>query len=71
MKGNTQNIIHQIFKVGSLEEVSVQQLEQLVEQYPSFGAGHYLLCKKLKLEGDFAYRINLSKKKKIKLNLMI
>ncbi len=55
MKGNTQNIIHQIFKVGSLEAVSVQQLEQLVEQYPSFGAGHYLLCKKLKLEGDFAY----------------
>jgi hypothetical protein len=46
----TQHIIRHLFQVDTLEEVSRQQLEELVEEYPSFGVGRYLLSRKLQAE---------------------
>jgi hypothetical protein len=50
MSLSTQHIIRHLFRVESLEEVSRQQLEELVETYPSFGIGRYLLSRKLQTE---------------------
>jgi hypothetical protein len=47
MTGNTQHIIKQLFRESSLDDIQVAQLEELVQSYPYFGAGHYLLSKKL------------------------
>ncbi len=52
MTGNTQHIVKQLFGDTTLENVSVQQLEELVLLYPSFSIGHYLLSKKLQQEGN-------------------
>ncbi len=52
MIASTRKLIVAIFGKNSLDEVSVSELQQLVEQYPSFQAGHYLLSKKLQLEGS-------------------
>ena len=35
-------IIQHLFQVNSLEDVSRERLETFVEEYPSFGIGHYL-----------------------------
>src|SRR5216684_3721987 len=45
-----QHIIRHLFRVETLEEVPRQQLEELVEEYPSFGVGRYLLSRKLQAE---------------------
>ena len=45
-----QPIIQHLFQVSSLEDVSRQRLESFVEEYPSFGIGHYLLSCKLRGE---------------------
>lgn len=50
MSLSTQHIIRHLFRVESLEEVSRQQLEELVKSYPSFGVGRYLLSRKLQAE---------------------
>ncbi|MBN9380418.1 MAG: hypothetical protein J0H74_06615 [Chitinophagaceae bacterium] len=50
MSLSAQHIIRHLFRVESLEEVSRQQLEELVETYPSFGVGRYLLSRKLQAE---------------------
>jgi hypothetical protein len=47
-----QPIIRHLFQVPTLEEVSRQQLEAFVENYPAFGIGHYLLSAKLRAEGS-------------------
>ena len=52
MSLSTQHIIRHLFQAESLEEVSRQQLEELVEEYPSFGVGRYLLSRKLQTEGS-------------------
>jgi len=60
----TQHIIRHLFQVDTLEEVPRQQLEELVEEYPSFGVGRYLLSRKLQAEaadhfGEEAQKTNL------------
>ena len=47
MNGNASDIIHQVFKVDSIDEVTLSRIENICEQYPFFSAGHYLLSKKL------------------------
>ena len=47
-----QPILQHLFQVSSLDEISRQRLESFVEEYPSFGIGHYLLSRKLKAEGS-------------------
>jgi len=43
-----QPIIKHLFQADSLEDVSRERLEAFVEEYPSFGIGHYLLSRKLR-----------------------
>jgi hypothetical protein len=47
MTAFTQHIIKKIFKADSLENISVEELQRITEEYPSFGVGQYLLSKKL------------------------
>ncbi len=51
-----QPIIQHLFQVSSLEDVSRQQLESFVEEYPSFGIGHYLLSCKLRGEDQTRFQ---------------
>src|SRR5258708_3654241 len=50
MTGNTQHILWALFGAKKLEDVSIMQLKELVEDYPSFNIAHYLLSKKLQIE---------------------
>jgi tetratricopeptide (TPR) repeat protein len=47
MTGNTDQIIMTLFGTGKLEEVPIEELKDLVKNYPSFNIGHYLLSKRL------------------------
>ena len=55
-------IIQHLFQVNSLEDVSRERLETFVEEYPSFGIGHYLLSRKLQKEdaGGFEEKTQLT-----------
>src|SRR5580658_4808731 len=55
-------IIQHLFQVNSLEDVSRERLETFVEEYPSFGIGHYLLSRKLQKEdaGGFEQKTQLT-----------
>ncbi len=50
MNPSMQPAIQHLFQVSTLEAVSREQLETLVEEYPCFGFGHYLLSRKLRAE---------------------
>src|ERR1700681_3186725 len=50
MKNSAQHIIEILFGREKLEDVTVNQLKELVKEYPSFNIGHYLLSKKLQAE---------------------
>ena len=50
MAGIPRQIMQQLFGRESLEETPLEDLKDLVEQFPSFNAGHFLLSKKLKME---------------------
>ena len=41
-----------LFETDNLENISVDQLRQLVDEFPSFNAGHYLLTQKLQDQGS-------------------
>ena len=56
-----QPIIQHLFQVASLEDVSRQRLESFVEEYPSFGIGHYLLSYKLRTEDPERFRDAITK----------
>ncbi|HXB91007.1 MAG TPA: hypothetical protein VNU72_01900, partial [Puia sp.] len=45
-----QPIIKHLFQADTLEDVSRERIEAFVEEYPSFGIGHYLLSRKLRGE---------------------
>ena len=55
MTGTTQHIIKKIFQADSLENISVQQLDDLVAQHPSFSVAHYLLTQKLQQKNNPAF----------------
>jgi hypothetical protein len=61
MTGSAQHIIKRIFQANSLSDVSLHQLEELVEQNPSFAIGHYLLSQKLQQEKDPAFPQQIQK----------
>jgi hypothetical protein len=50
MNNNIDHIVKSIFHVETLEEVSVKQLNDLIDMYPSFNFAHYMLSRKLKKE---------------------
>jgi hypothetical protein len=50
MNQSMQPAVQHLFQVSTLDEVSREQLEAMVEEYPCFGYGHYLLSRKLRAE---------------------
>lgn len=46
-----QPILQHLFQASNLGEVSRERLESFIQEYPSFGIGHYLLSRKLQEEG--------------------
>ena len=56
MTEGIQHILRYLFGADRLEEVSIDQLKELVDEYPSFNVGHYLLSKKLQEENDTTYQ---------------
>ena len=54
-------MIQHLFQASSLNEVSRQRLEAFVEEYPSFGIGHYLLSRKLRSEGSERFALETQK----------
>jgi len=52
MQQPMQPILQHLFQASSLDDISRQRLESFVQEYPSFGIGHYLLSRKLKAEGS-------------------
>ncbi|MDP4130388.1 MAG: hypothetical protein Q8939_09510 [Bacteroidota bacterium] len=49
-------LLDSIFGKQNLEEVSLDDIYQVLAEFPSFSAAHVLLSKKLKLEADPAFR---------------
>jgi len=55
MIGNTKQILKSLFDADSLDEISISRLQEVVEQFPFFHMGHYLLTRKLQKEGSEAF----------------
>jgi hypothetical protein len=51
MAGIPKQIIQLLFGRERLEQIPLEDLKDLLDEYPSFNAGHLLLSKKLKMEG--------------------
>jgi hypothetical protein len=50
MNNNIDHIVKKIFQAESLEQVSLKQLNELIETYPSFNFAHYMLSKKMQMK---------------------
>ena len=50
MNNNINHIVKNILQAESLEQVSLKQLNDLVETYPSFNFAHYMLSKKMQMK---------------------
>src|SRR5580704_2608179 len=50
MNNNIDHIVKNILQAESLEQVSLKQLNDLVETYPSFNFAHYMLSKKMQMK---------------------
>jgi hypothetical protein len=50
MNNNIDHIVKNIFQAESFEQVSLKQLSELVETYPSFNFAHYMLSKKMQIK---------------------
>src|SRR5687768_12798719 len=56
---NLQHILQMVFRKESLDEVSVEELEQLSEEHPLFAPLHFLLAKKYRQSGNELYEKQL------------
>src|SRR5580698_5810162 len=50
MNNNIDHIVKNILQAESLEQVSLKQLNELTEMYPSFNFAHYMLSKKMQMK---------------------
>lgn len=56
MTQSMQQLLKQLFRVDTLEEVPRERLEDLIEEYPSFGVARYLLSRKLGAENASTFK---------------
>ena len=47
MKSQTQHVLQRLFSESSMDNIPVEKLRQLVDEYPYFTLGHLLLAQKL------------------------
>src|SRR6476661_4120981 len=55
MNSGLPSLLDAIFGKQDLEMVSLDEIYEVIREFPSFNAGHFLLAKKLKLQDDPAY----------------
>jgi hypothetical protein len=55
MTSGMPSLLDSIFGKQNLEEVSLEEIQLVITEFPSFNAAHFLLSKKLKLENNPAY----------------
>src|ERR1700712_4327879 len=55
MKSGMPSLLNAIFGKKDLSSVSLNEMYELINEFPSFNAGHYLLSKKLQEENDVSY----------------
>jgi tetratricopeptide (TPR) repeat protein len=55
MNSGLPSLLDAIFGKQDLASVSLDEIYEVIREFPSFNAGHYLLAKKLKLQDDPAY----------------
>jgi hypothetical protein len=48
-------LLDSIFGKQNLDEISLEEIHSVINEFPSFNAAHFLLSKKLRLENDQAY----------------
>lgn len=61
MNGQITQLVKSLFQKESLEQCSVQELQQYAERHPFFGAAQLLLTKKLQVENSVLYNEQLQK----------
>lgn len=61
MQSPAENILQDLFDTTSLQNVSVEQLQQIIYDHPYNGALHFLLAKKLYLLKETGYKEALQK----------
>ncbi len=61
MASTAENIIRDLFETPGLNDVSAEQLKQITEEHPYFGAAHFLFAKKLFLSKQAGYHQALQK----------
>src|SRR5215813_8697495 len=52
MNENISFLLESLFGTTKLDDVTIDQLRELVDSYPAFSAGHYFLSKKLQEIND-------------------
>ena len=55
MNSGLPSLLDAIFGKTDLASVSLDEMYELINEFPSFNAGHYFLSKKLKEQNDAAY----------------
>ena len=55
MNNGLPSLLDAIFGKKDLASVSLDEMYEVINEFPSFNAGHYLLAKKLKQENDVAF----------------
>ena len=61
MHAQIEQLVKSILKKNSLAECGMEELQQIVDQYPYFGPAQLLLTKKMKEENDPAFEEQLQK----------
>jgi hypothetical protein len=61
MNAQINQLVRSLLKKDSIDECSVQELQQYAERHPYFGAAQLLLAKKLQKENDAKYKEQLEK----------
>src|SRR5882672_10741310 len=61
MASSAENILQNLFGISSLEEASAEQLQQIINQHPYYGAAYFLLAKKIYLSKQNGYEETLQK----------
>jgi len=55
MNNGLPSLLDAIFGKQDLSLISVEEINEVISEFPSFNAGHFLLAKKMKLQNDSGY----------------
>ena len=55
MNSGLPSLLRAIYGKNDLASVTLEELQDVIHEFPSFNAGHYFLAKKMKLDNDVAF----------------